>query len=91
MSVFQDSYLQLGHEHGPPDGGRACAPLKSINIALLTEGELALLWIDSERQNNNTNATPTFDHPRHAPALRHSLSHSNDRRVEYPFIYAGCG
>ena len=27
-------------------------------MALLTEGELALSWIDSERQNNNTNASP---------------------------------
>jgi len=25
-------------------------------MALLTEGELALSWIDSERQNNKTNA-----------------------------------
>jgi hypothetical protein len=30
----------LGLRHGPPDGGRACAPVKSINIALLTEGGL---------------------------------------------------
>ena len=22
MSAFQDSYTQLGHRHGPPDGGR---------------------------------------------------------------------
>ena len=56
MSVFQDSYTQLGHRHGPPDGGRLCAPVKSINMALLTEGELALSWIDSERQNNKINA-----------------------------------
>jgi len=33
-------------------------------MALLTEGELALSWIDSERQNNKTNASPTFkSHP----------------------------
>ena len=36
------------------------APVKSINMALLTEGELALSWIDSERQNNNTIASPTL-------------------------------
>ena len=59
MSVSQDSYTQLGHRHGPPDGGRLCAPVKSINMALLTEGELALSSIDSERQNNKTNARPT--------------------------------
>ena len=35
------------------------APVKSINMALLTEVELALSWIDSERQNNNTIASPT--------------------------------
>ena len=33
-------------------------------MALLTEGELALSWIDSGRQNNKTNASPTFkSHP----------------------------
>jgi len=31
-------------------------------MALLTEGEVALSWIDSERENNNTNASPTLDH-----------------------------
>ena len=47
MSSFHDSYNQLGHRHGPPDGGQGppdrrwpCAPVKSINIALLTEGGL---------------------------------------------------
>jgi hypothetical protein len=42
MYAFQDSYTQMGHRHGPPDGRAACAPVKSINMALLTEGELAL-------------------------------------------------
>jgi len=49
MSSFHDSYNQLGHRHGPPDGGQGppdrrwpCAPVKSINIALLTEGGLVL-------------------------------------------------
>jgi len=64
MSAFHDSCTQLGHRHGPPDGGRLCAPVKSINMALLTEGELALSWIDSERQNNNTNASPSFNQTR---------------------------
>ena len=62
MSAFHDSYTQLGHIHGPPDGGRLYAPVKSINMSLLTEGELALSWIGSERQNNNNNASPTFIH-----------------------------
>jgi hypothetical protein len=32
-------------------------------MALLTEGdELALPLINSERQNNNTNASPSFNH-----------------------------
>jgi hypothetical protein len=39
------------------------APVKSINIALLTEGELALWWINPERQDKNTNTSP-FNHTR---------------------------
>ena len=37
--------------------------MKSINIALLTEGELVLSWINLEQQNN-ANASPTFNHTR---------------------------
>ena len=52
------------------------APVKSINMALLTEGELALSWIDSERQNNNTNASATFNHT----LGQHPSIHQLDRR-----------
>ena len=62
MYAFQDSYTQLGQRHSPPDGGRL-APVKSIKMALLTEGELALSWIDSERQNNNTVQVPLLITP----------------------------
>ena len=50
------------YKHWPPDGGLHPWEPHSINIALRTEGELALSWIDSERQNNNTNASRTFNH-----------------------------
>ena len=46
------------------------------DIALLTEGELALSWIDSERQNNNTNASATFNHT----LGQHPSIHQLDRR-----------
>ena len=37
-------------------------PLKSINMAFLTEGQLGCRAINSERQNNCTNASLTSNH-----------------------------
>jgi hypothetical protein len=45
-------------------------------MALLTEGELALSWINSERQNNNTNASPLLVTRDALPSIAASLTPS---------------
>ena len=41
LCLHMDGTHLIGQRHCPPDGGRAFDAVKSIDIALLTEGELA--------------------------------------------------